>query len=194
MVVGPKGRKVTGTASFSMPMDEVVVAETREEAETLAAEKFKNGNKVKVGGKKHPWSDVAVEEVENRPIPLWGLVIWARYNDCEESTNIFFGESREECVDKALALLNEWVEKNETTDSTGASTGVECPCSSDTRSPMEILSDVGAIRAFLENQDLNDKSMVWFPNDGGAGWDYNHFGFRLAPAFAGANWGSVAET
>jgi hypothetical protein len=184
--------RVTGAASFSLPMEEVVVAETREVAEEMAAEKFRSGNTVKVGGKEMPWAEVATEAVEERSIPLWGLVIWERHNDCEDSTHIFFGQTRGECVDKALSKLNAWVEEHETKDSMGSSTGVRCPIDGDSRSAMEILSDVGAIRSYLEKQDLNNSAMIWFPNDGGADWDYNHFGFRLAPAFAGANWGQVS--
>ncbi len=185
--------KVMGQATFTQAVSEVVCAKTEEEAEQLAQAQYIKEHKLKLNHCTKDWDHVVVTKREARDIPLWGLVIWQiNFEDCDEShTEIFFAKSREACVSHALKLLNEWVGRHERHDSTGASTGVQCPFeSSNTRSAMEILADVGTVDAFLSEQDLNSDRMTYFP---GSGWDYSHYGFRLAPAFEDATWGHVAE-
>lgn len=177
-----------------MQFEESVCAESEDEARSVAREKFIVNHTVSVRGEAKSWGDVESLDVESRAIPLWSLVCWSRLNDCETRTSVFFSETREACVEKAMLMLDEWVRAHEEKDSTGASVGVSCPFSpSDKRSAMEVLADIGSVKDSLERQRLGDPCedrWCWFPV--GGNWDYAHFGFKLAPAFSGANW-TVAE-
>lgn len=187
-----------------MQFEESVCAESEDEAKSVAREKFIVNHRVSIRDRDgrfitpagpdepEPWSNVESVDVESRVIPLWSLVYWVRLNDCETQTNVFFSETREGCIEKAMLLLDTWVKAYEEKDSTGASVGVACPFAGEKRSAMEVLADMGSVRDSLENFDPCEDRWCWFPG-GPSGWDYNHFGFKLAPVFAGASWTAAED-